>query len=313
MISLRTNCATRLAKPRALKNNAKMTEIFQLPSTSPWLRLPPAPYAAIQPWLGTAAVALWPVAVEPLGRSFHESPLFDDVPAEIWMASPQNGTRLVPVLAHAGPEAGTHSKERPLGPEAIVNPRHGRTPRVLDEAGWGALAQRYADAATHLRRHGADALVLSMDDDGLLATTLSPRTHPSRTPAERLSLVMQVLSSVQRTGVHLAVALTVEELCPHGLDPTDGIAIAQALDAQGVEAIVASGGTRSFAPLHRREAATIVDDPCLATAAWLVGRTRVPVWAQGPAPEPLRAHRQAQSSGMAGIVVEVGSKEGTQA
>lgn len=268
------------------------------------MRLPPASYEQIQPMLGAVPVALWPLAVEPMGRAFAHSPTHLDAPTDIWNDTNRPGTLWIPVLVHAGPEAGRHSKERPLGPEAIVNVRWGRAPVALNDSGWASVTAQYVHAATHLQKLGAHTQILSLDDDGLLASTISPRTHPSRLLAEKIAIVLDLVRAVKKTGVTLAVALTLEELCPHGLDATDGIRVALALESAGIEALFISGGTRTLEHLRRRDAATILDDPFLSTAAWLVGRTSLPIWAQGPAPDPMRAFSRAKEAGLAGIVAE---------
>ena len=277
---------------------------FQVPSTGPWLRLPPATHAQIQPLLKRAPVALWPLAIEAVGRSYAYSPTYLDVPDGLWDEEQAAQTRVLPVLVHAGPEAGRHTRERPRGPEAIENIRCGRTPEPLDSSGWNRMAALYVQAAQHLQRLGARTLVLSVDDDGLLASALSPRTHPSRNLDERTAIVVKIIRALKKTGIGLAVAFTLEELCPHGLDASDGIQVALAMEAEGIDALFISGGTRALEPLRRREAATIADDPFLATANWLVGKTSLPLWAQGPAPDPARAFQHARQHGLAGIVSE---------
>jgi hypothetical protein len=142
---------------------------------------------------------------------------------------------------------------------------------------------------------------LSVDEDGELAKIASPRTSPYPDFQSRVDALLVHLKPGQ------GVALTVEELCPGGLDPTDGIAIAQAFEKAGAKFIIASGGTKDFPALkYRRTTQTSKAEnyPWLASAHWLIGRVNIPVYAAGPfeLPAPEELIQEAKTCGFAGLV-----------
>lgn len=275
-----------------------------LPANAPWVRLAPAP-APLQGALsaaGTSTVALWPLAIEPIGRRCPAAPLIDDTALAALVRAPAEAPFVLPLLDHAGPEAGRFSTERPIGPAAVGAPTSGRVPAPLEGVGLSRLLDRYAEAAGRLAATGVRGVVLGADDDGLLASFLSPRANPGRALAERLAPVLDALTAVRQAGLVCGVAVCVEELCPGGLDPTDGVAIAAALAHAGAAFLVASGGSEALPILKRRAGAHVDDDAPLASAAWLLGRVEVPVLAEGPFPSPARALGAARACGLAGIV-----------
>jgi hypothetical protein len=142
---------------------------------------------------------------------------------------------------------------------------------------------------------------LVVDEDGELAKIASPRTSPYPDLQSRINALMSHLKPEQ------GVALTVEELCPGGLDPTDGIAIAQAFEKAGAKFMIASGGTRDFPALkYRRTTQTTKAEnyAWLASAHWLIGRVSIPVYAAGPfeLPAPTELIQEAKACGFAGLV-----------
>ena len=216
---------------------------------------------------------LWPIAVRADGRRGATAGALDDRALVLPGAEPD-----VIVLDHAGPCAASWSADRAVGAADIAEVQTGRRPRALDDAGWRALIDAYAQAAAVVRAAGR-ALALGVDDDGLLQSALSPRTGGA-TAADRLGRVL----AIHRAVGPIDAALCVEELCPGGLDATDGIEVARALVAQGARTIYASAGSRAFPPLLTREKGESVGDPALAlpSAAWLVGRVAARVVAVVP-------------------------------
>lgn len=143
---------------------------------------------------------------------------------------------------------------------------------------------------------------LSVDEDGELAKIASPRTSPYPDLNSRIDALLANFKPGQ------GVALTVEELCPGGLDPTDGIAIAKAFEKAGAKFIIASGGTKDFPALkYRRTTQTSKAEnyPWLASAYWLIGRVNIPVYAAGPFELPASAEliQEAKACGFAGLLM----------
>jgi len=148
-------------------------------------------------------------------------------------------------------------------------------------------------------------LVLRADDDGPLQQMMSPRTNPMLLE-QRIEMIMDELQ------IGIGVALTVEELCPGGMDATDGIAFAKAFEEAGASFLIASGGTNDFPALKHRRRTQIKDErpdvllespePWLASAAWLVPHVKIPVFAQGEPDNLDNALRLAEQLGLKGIV-----------
>lgn len=142
---------------------------------------------------------------------------------------------------------------------------------------------------------------LVLDEDGPLARLLSPRTSELPTVEARIAAALKEF----KTG--MGIALTVEELCPGGLDPADGILIAQAFEQAGARFVIASGGTADFPVLKFRRETHIQKSgtyPWLASACWLIGRVQIPVYAQGYFDldsEPEIVHR-AKGCGLSGLI-----------
>lgn len=227
------------------------------------------------------------VAVSPEGR--RRETVDDSVPP---------GARVV--LDHAGPRASSWLLDRAVGSTDAPDVVTGRRPQPLDEAGWQRIADAYAQAAQRIPH-----AVLGIDDDGLLQSALSPRTGLGvERGLERVLAIHRAVGSGD-------VALTVEELCPGGLDATDGIAIARALVQQGAKRIYASGGTDALRPLRRRakgsdkRASHHAAHAALTSAAWLVGRVDVGVEIIAIIPFTAEGvDDAARALGLAGIVAE---------
>jgi hypothetical protein len=140
---------------------------------------------------------------------------------------------------------------------------------------------------------------LSVDEDGPLAKLASPRTSPLPDIGARIAALLEKFTPGQ------GLALTVEELCPGGLDPTDGILMAQAFEKAGAKFIIASGGTADFPALKNRRSTKTQKDSnhaWLASACWLIGKVKIPVLAQGYFEMSEDLVYQAKVCGLSGLV-----------
>lgn len=140
---------------------------------------------------------------------------------------------------------------------------------------------------------------LSVDEDGPLAKLASPRTSTLPNIEARIEALLKNFKP------ELGVALTVEELCPGGLDPTDGILIAQAFEQAGAKFIIASGGTADFPALKNRRSTQMQKDSnyaWLSSACWLVGKVNIPVFAQGSFENTEEIKHRAKVCGLSGLV-----------
>lgn len=173
-------------------------------------------------------------------------------------------------------------------------------------------SEAYGAWAARAKAQGIGLAVLSLDNDGYWQWLLSTRHHGDWPFANRLKLALQAFGALREHIPQVGVALCVEELCPGGLDPTEGIAIAQAFEFAGASFVVASGGTADFPALKWRrptqkkdQAETHFADEneiWLASATWLAGRLSIPVFAQGPVQSHQKVRMLAQQCGLTGFV-----------
>lgn len=154
-------------------------------------------------------------------------------------------------------------------------------------------------------------VVLCVDEDSQAIKALSPRFADEasrKNAAQVIASAIRVLS----VGHECLVALTIEELCPGGLDASDGIELAQLFVDAGAAAIIASGGTLDFPALkirrptqlkpERQTTREVWPETWLSSALWLVGRVRVPVYAQGIVSDLAHTLPAASRLGLAGVI-----------
>lgn len=154
-------------------------------------------------------------------------------------------------------------------------------------------------------------IALCVDEDSETIRALSPRfgTEQSREKARDL-----ICDAIQVIGARseCLVALCVEELCPGGLDPTDGVELAKVFIEAGAKGIIASGGTIDFIPLkirrqtklkaQREEGKDLWPETWLSSALWLKERVSVPVYAQGLISDIEHTLPLAADLGLGGII-----------
>lgn len=165
-----------------------------------------------------------------------------------------------------------------------------------------------SEQASEYLAKGASGVIVCADEDGEWHKQLSPRFH-SGNITERSASFSALLDDLNAQHIPFAVALTVEELCPGGLDPTDGIWLAQLCETKGAVAIIASGGTQDFPALKYRRPTQIKDtnaffshnEPWLSSALWLVGKVQIPIIAKGTPCKNEEAQVIAQRLGITAI------------
>jgi hypothetical protein len=261
----------------------------------------PAPHApGAAPWW--RARDLVRIAVHVAGRRGAGAPsLPSDLPDAVALVRACAAEGATVLLDHAGPTTAAWSPERAIGAAEIDTALEGRRPRALDEAGWQEITRAFVAGADACRAAGV-AWGLALDDDGLLHDAL--RHAPDRARA---------IAAAVRAPL---VALPVEDLAPGGWDATDGIALALALvsatpEAAGATTVVASSGSRAFAPLRWRQKGGTVGSAraALASAAWLVGRLPAHVAIAAIVPftgeDVADIHAAARALGLARVHVEL--------
>lgn len=172
------------------------------------------------------------------------------------------------------------------------------------------LIEEHISFAKELVHAGFKDVVLAADNDGALHRILSPR-FSTLSLEERIRPMAEVFKSLKDIVPNVSIILPVEELCPGGLDATDGITIARALMKLGLKEIIATAGTKDFTPCHDRRMTHkkpgIVEnfysnEPNLASAAWLLDIADLPIYCLAYFDDPLRAQQIAKSLGLAGVI-----------
>ncbi len=143
---------------------------------------------------------------------------------------------------------------------------------------------------------------LAIDEDNTLIRLASPRTSSLPNLKSRIRTLIKHLKPGS------GVALTIEELCPGGLDLTDGLLIAKAFEKSGAKFIIISSGTIDFPSLKNRKMTKLsikkMNYIWLASACFLVGRIFIPIYAQGNFDLPIKRSllRRAKACGLSGLI-----------
>ena len=220
---------------------------------------------------GVGMTTLAYVAVSPHGRTFEDQLVMreDIVPhlRELTDAVHEAGAAVSIQLAHCGGfskdlEHRHHRPKGPLGPSRSIN-LYGALQglvwtKPMREVDIEAVPQQFALAATRAREAGFDAIELHLGHGYLLSQFLSPainrrRDHFGGSLENRLRLPLAVVRAVRA-----AVGPQVPILCktnlrddiPGGLELPEAIEIAKALEREGVDALVLSGGFVSRSPFY---------------------------------------------------------------
>jgi anthraniloyl-CoA monooxygenase len=213
---------------------------------------------------GAGLVLAGPVAVGPRARITPDTPTLDadwrlD---EVHAAGAQAGL----LLTHAGRRGSTrprvHGADIPLregcwpllAPSPIAYAPRMPVPRAMTAEDMAAVRADFAAAAARAAALGFDVLELDMGHGYLLASFLSPASNRREDEygAERLRFPLEVLDAVREAWPEerlLAVRLGVMDGTRHGLQLSDGIAIARELSGHGCALVhVVAGQTVPEAP-----------------------------------------------------------------
>jgi anthraniloyl-CoA monooxygenase len=249
---------------------------------------------------GAALLLTPPVAVEAEGRVSLDDP-------GLWRAGQQaawaraiaraheSGARVALQLGHAGPRGATEPRarglDRPLraggwplaAASALPYAPGGQFPRAMDRAAMDRMREAWVSAARRAAAAEADLLLLDFAHGYLLASFLSPLTNQRDDEyggclERRLRYPLEVFDAVRAAwpaGQPLAVALSVVDCIPGGLEVEEGIAIAAALRDHGCDLIDVRAGqtTPAATPPYGRGYLTTLSDRVRneARVATLVG------------------------------------------
>ncbi|HTY63784.1 MAG TPA: NADH:flavin oxidoreductase [Acidobacteriota bacterium] len=162
-----------------------------------------------------------------------------------------NGARIAGQILHCG----FRSKEeetglQPVGPSAMVDPETGNRVRGLSEEEIILMADAYVHAARRILEAGFDAVQLHAAHGWFLSAFLSPVTNRRDDAwggsAERrvrfLRLICRGIRKMAGPDYPLLIKLGLKDYHPQGKSFAEGIAAAQALESDGVDAIEVSEG-----------------------------------------------------------------------
>jgi 2,4-dienoyl-CoA reductase-like NADH-dependent reductase (Old Yellow Enzyme family) len=147
-----------------------------------------------------------------------------------------------------------HSPPGPRGPSRAIN-QYGLLQglvwiKPMREPDLDAVVEQFALAATRARRAGFDAIELHLGHGYLLSQFLSPAINKRRDAYggsldNRLRLPLRVVRAVREAvgpGVPILAKTNLRDDVPGGLELDEAVEIAQALEREGVDALVLSGG-----------------------------------------------------------------------
>lgn len=172
------------------------------------------------------------------------------------------------------------------------------------------VVERHLSVAERLKMQGFKRVVLAADNDGVLMRMLSVRF--SDWPlADRMKPVLEIFSRLLGFFDEVWVLLSIEELMPGGMDATDGVEVAKALENLGLKTLITASGTKDFPPLYQRKMTKkklnqdenfLSNEPGLAGALWVRQATSLKVWAMSDVDDETHALAIAQAIGLEGIV-----------
>jgi 2,4-dienoyl-CoA reductase-like NADH-dependent reductase (Old Yellow Enzyme family) len=146
----------------------------------------------------------------------------------------------------------------PVGPSPWRNPNTGDAVRPLDKGEIREIQQDFVDSARRLRQAGYDAVELHAANGYLLHQFFTPRIN-QRTDEyggsieNRSRLLLETVHRLRDAlpDFPLWVRISCTEYCADGYPIEDVVALAQMLEAAGVDALDLSGGTNESPALSR--------------------------------------------------------------
>ncbi|MEM7157860.1 MAG: NADH:flavin oxidoreductase [Myxococcota bacterium] len=206
-------------------------------------------------------------AVHPDGRTFDDQlgMVPEGIPAlrALTDAVHEAGAAAAVQLGHCGFFSKLRPADggRPRGPSPTFN-KYGAASglpwaRAMTEAEIEAIPGQFVAAAQVAAEAGFDAVELHLGHGYLLSQFLSPATNRRRdawggSPSARMRLPLEVVRAVREAvGDSLAVTakLNVEDGFAGGATVEDACALAEQLDAAGIDGLTTSGGSTSRNPL----------------------------------------------------------------
>jgi len=207
------------------------------------------------------------------------------------------GTRILAHINHGGRAANPKAAGGPPeAPSAVVCPRTGFEPEVLEENRIIEIIMAFAAAALRAKQTGFDGVELQFGLGYLVSQFLSPATNLrddayGGAPHHRMRFAKEVFSGVRKAvgdGFPIGARISGSEKVPGGLDVEDAKNLAGRLEEWGVDVIhVATGSNCESLPWYFQHM-TLPQGVNEAIAAEIKGRVGVPVMAAGRLGDPAR-------------------------
>ena len=178
------------------------------------------------------------------------------------------GGKIFVEIAHAGSQS--RVAEGVVAPSAVPNPAFGHVPRAAEEEEILELVDAFGRTARRVKEAGFDGVHVHAGHGYLISEFLSPHTNCREdrwggSPENRLRFTLEVYRAMRAAvGPDFPIAwkLGLQDFVAGGLELEEGLAAAEALDREGVDALEGSAGLMSakaesalqYAGLTRRRA-----------------------------------------------------------
>ncbi len=202
------------------------------------------------------------------------------------------GGKLCMQLVHTGGQARVAAGTRLLAPSAVKMPHYTGSVSEMTEQDIREVAAAFGDAARRARDCEFDAVQIQAAHGYLVNQFLSPNTN-RRTDRyggcmeNRLRFLLDVYRAVRQAvgrQYPVMVKLNGSDFLPDGFTIEDAIIAAQALDAEGIDAIEVSGGTPAsgdHTPVRKKIDARDQEGFHVPLAAQIKNAVRCPVMVVG--------------------------------
>jgi 2,4-dienoyl-CoA reductase-like NADH-dependent reductase (Old Yellow Enzyme family) len=162
------------------------------------------------------------------------------------------GARIFAQLQHAGSQSRA-PEVTPLAPSVVPNPQFGRRPEAATEPQIHEIIDAFAEAAHRVREAGFDGVHVHAGHGYLISEFLSPASNlreddwgGSLEGRQRFGIeVFRAMRKSVGPDFPISWKLGLQDFVPDGLTLEDGLATAEAMDGEGVDALEGSAGLMS--------------------------------------------------------------------
>lgn len=163
----------------------------------------------------------------------------------------EEGGKIFVEIAHAGSQA--KEAESIVAPSAVPNPAFGHHPRAADEEEIVELVDAFGRTAGRVKEAGFDGVHVHAGHGYLISEFLSPVTNRREdrwggSPENRLRFTLEVYRAMRAAvgpSFPIGWKLGLQDFVEGGLELEEGLAAAEALDREGVDALEGSAGLMS--------------------------------------------------------------------